>query len=133
MFALEIDTLCGKKELGKIVDEVLPASMAYHDTAQVLDNIKNLGFKYSTIGAVTVAVTDIKIPEGRSPRSWPLPTTQVEEINSLYRMGMMSEEERYTKVVDIWNTTTDHPAEHDPSRSGQVQPHPYDDRLRRPR
>ena len=104
MFALEIDTLCGKKELGKIVDEVY-LKHGIHDTAQVLDNIKNLGFKYSTIGAVTVAVTDIKIPKEK-PEIMAAADAQVEEINSLYRMGMMSEEERYTKVVDIWNTTT---------------------------
>ena len=104
MFALEIDTLCGKKELGKIVDEVY-LKHGIHDTAQVLDNIKNLGFKYSTIGAVTVAVTDIKIPKEK-PEIMAAADAQVEEINNLYRMGMMSEEERYTNVVDIWNNTT---------------------------
>ena len=87
MFALEIDTLCGKKQLGKIVDEVLPARMASHDTAQVLDNIKALGFKYSTIGAVTVAVADIKVPEGKKPEIMAAADDAgAARSNSLFRM-----------------------------------------------
>ncbi|MDD3335340.1 MAG: DNA-directed RNA polymerase subunit beta' [Eubacteriales bacterium] len=104
MFPLEIDTLCGKKELGKIVDEVYQKH-GIHETAQVLDNIKNLGFKYSTKGAVTVSVSDIIVPKEK-PEILAAADAQVAEINGLYRMGMMSEDERYTKVVDIWNTTT---------------------------
>ena len=104
MFALEIDSLVGKKELGKIVDEVY-LKHGIHETAQVLDNIKNLGFKYSTRGAVTVSVSDIIVPpeKGQILRE---ADDQVAEINGLYRMGMLSEDERYSKVVDIWNATT---------------------------
>ena len=104
MFPLEIDVLCGKKELGKIVDEVY-LKHGIHQTACVLDNIKNLGFKYSTRGAVTVAVSDIKVPVDK-PAILAEADAQVAEINGLYRMGMLSEDERYTKVVDIWNSTT---------------------------
>ena len=104
MFALEIDSLVGKKELGKIVDEVY-LKHGIHETAQVLDNIKNLGFKYSTRGAVTVSVSDIIVPPEKS-QILKEADDQVAEINGLYRMGMLSEDERYSKVVDIWNATT---------------------------
>ena len=104
MFALEIDSLVGKKELGKIVDEVY-LKHGIHETAQVLDNIKNLGFKYSTRGAVTVSVSDIIVPPEKS-QILKEADEQVAEINGLYRMGMLSEDERYAKVVDIWNATT---------------------------
>ena len=61
MFALEIDELVGKKQLSKIVDQCFH-TQGEHRTAQVLDKIKALGFKYSTVGAITVSVSDIKVP-----------------------------------------------------------------------
>ncbi|MBP3542064.1 MAG: DNA-directed RNA polymerase subunit beta' [Clostridia bacterium] len=104
MFPLEIDCLCGKKELGKIVDEVYQKH-GIHETAQVLDNIKNLGFKYSTRGAVTVSVSDIIVPKEKA-EILEKADAQVNMINNQYMMGFMSEDERYTTVVDIWNKTT---------------------------
>ena len=104
MFPLEVDTLVGKKELGKVVDEVY-LKHGIHRTAQVLDNIKALGFKYSTRGAVTVAVSDIKVPVDK-PQIMEEADKNVAEINDMYRMGMVSEDERYNMVVEIWNNTT---------------------------
>ncbi|MEA5013162.1 MAG: DNA-directed RNA polymerase subunit beta' [Candidatus Limiplasma sp.] len=104
MFALEVDTLVGKKELGKIVDEVYQKH-GIHKTAQVLDSIKTLGFKYSTRGAVTVAVSDIIVPPEKKEMLKEADET-VSEINNMFRMGLLSEDERYSKVVDIWNNTT---------------------------
>ncbi|MBR2925402.1 MAG: DNA-directed RNA polymerase subunit beta' [Clostridia bacterium] len=104
MFPLEVDTLVGKKELGKVVDEVY-LKHGIHRTAQVLDNIKALGFKYSTRGAVTVAVSDIKVPVDK-PAIMEEADKNVAEINDMYRMGMVSEDERYNMVVEIWNNTT---------------------------
>ena len=104
MFALEIDTLVGKMELGKIVDEVYQKH-GIHRTAQVLDDIKAIGFKYSTRGAVTVSVSDIIIPPAK-PALLKEADDEVDETNNLFRMGLMSEDERYAKVVEIWNATT---------------------------
>ena len=104
MFPLEIDSLVGKKELGKIVDEVY-LKHGIHETAQVLDNIKSLGFKYSTRGAVTVSVSDIIVPPEKG-QILKEADDQVAEINGLYRMGMLSENTRSSVVVDIWNATT---------------------------
>ena len=61
MFELEINELCGKKQLGNIVDMCF-RSQGEHKCALVLDAIKALGYKYSTVGALTVSVADIKIP-----------------------------------------------------------------------
>ena len=104
MFALEVDTLCGMKELNKIVDEVY-LKHSIHDTAQVLDNMKNLGFKYSTKSAVTVSVNDIVVPKEKA-EVLAEADKQVDEINSLYKMGLLSEDERYANVVELWNETT---------------------------
>ena len=104
MFALEVDTLCGKKDLGKIVDQVYQKH-GIHDTALVLDAIKALGFKYSTRGAVTVSVDDIVVPPEK-PKMLAEADLQVKEINDMFNMGMLSEEERYKDIIEIWGSTT---------------------------
>ncbi|MDO5145205.1 MAG: DNA-directed RNA polymerase subunit beta' [bacterium] len=104
MFALEVDELVGKKQLSNIVDMCFH-SQGEHNTALVLDRIKALGYKYSTIGAVTVSVADIKTPECKAAM---LAETdeKVRRINNMYRQGLMSEDERYSRVIDLWNATT---------------------------
>ncbi len=104
MFALEVDTLCGKKDLGKIVDQVYQKH-GIHDTALVLDAIKSLGFKYSTRGAVTVSVDDIKVPPEK-PAMLAEADAHVKEVNEMFNMGMLSEDERYKEVIEIWSSTT---------------------------
>ncbi len=104
MFALEVDTLCGKKDLGKIVDQVYQKH-GIHDTALVLDAIKSLGFKYSTRGAVTVSVDDIKVPPEK-PAMLAEADAHVKEVNDMFNMGMLSEDERYKEVIEIWSSTT---------------------------
>ena len=104
MFALEVDTLCGKKDLGKIVDQVYQQH-GIHTTAQVLDAMKALGFKYSTRGAVTVSVGDIKVPPQKQ-EMLDEAEQQVTEINDNYFMGLLSEDERYREVIEVWSSTT---------------------------
>ena len=104
MFAMEVDTLCGKKDLGKIVDQVYQKH-GIHDTALVLDAIKALGFKYSTRGAVTVSVSDIVVPP-QKPEMLAEADAEVNETNAMFTMGMLSEDERYAKVIEIWGSTT---------------------------
>jgi len=104
MFALEVDTLCGKKDLGKIVDQVYQTH-GIHITAEVLDAMKALGFKYSTRGAVTVSVGDIKVPPQKQAMLDEA-EAQVTEINDNYYMGLLSEDERYRAVIEVWSTTT---------------------------
>jgi len=104
MFELEIDELVGKKQLSKIVDQCFH-TQGEHRTAQVLDKIKALGFKYSTVGAITVSVSDIKVPAVKETMLAEADEA-VRKVNNLYRRGLLSEDERYNRVITIWNDCT---------------------------
>ena len=104
MFQLEVDELVGKKQLSRIVDQCFH-TQGEHRTAQVLDKIKALGFKYSTVGAITVSVADIKVPEVKQTMLNDADEA-VRKVNSLFRRGLLSEDERYNRVISIWNDCT---------------------------
>ena len=104
MFALEVDELVGKKQLSKIVDMCF-RTQGEHRTAQVLDAIKALGFKYSTRGAITVSVADIKVPACKETMLSEADEA-VRKVNSMYRRGLLSEDERYNRVIQIWSDCT---------------------------
>ena len=104
MFKLEVDELVGKKQLSRIVDQCFH-TQGEHKTAQVLDRIKALGFKYSTVGAITVSVADIKVPEVKKTMLAEADES-VRKINNLYRQGLLSEDERYNRVINVWNDCT---------------------------
>ena len=104
MFQLEVDELVGKKQLSKIVDQCFH-TQGEHKTAQVLDKIKALGFKYSTVGAITVSVADIKVPEVKKTMLEEADES-VRKVNNLYRRGLLSEDERYNRVINIWTECT---------------------------
>ena len=103
-FKFEIDFLVGKKQLGKIID----ACIKYHGTeitARVLDDIKSQGYKYSTRGAITVAVCDAIIPPQKK-EILKQAEKDVDAIRDEYMMGLRSDEERYTEVLKIWEKAT---------------------------
>ncbi len=104
MFALEVDELVGKKQLSSIVDMCFH-TQGEHRTAQVLDKIKALGYKYSTIGAITVNVADIKVPASKEIMLSEADES-VRKVNNLYRRGLLSEDERYQRVISIWTDCT---------------------------
>ena len=104
MFKLEVDELVGKKQLSKIVDQCFH-TQGEHKTAQVLDKIKALGFKYSTIGAITVSVADIKVPEVKKTMLADADEA-VRKVNNMYHRGLLSEDERYNRVINIWTECT---------------------------
>ncbi|HPT75572.1 MAG TPA: DNA-directed RNA polymerase subunit beta' [Defluviitaleaceae bacterium] len=101
LFKYEIDFLVDKKALGKIIDRCIN-KYGVTNTAVVLDKIKDLGFKYSTIGAITVSVSDMEIPREKQDILNEAETT-VDEVTKLYRRGLMTDEERYQKVIETWN------------------------------
>jgi len=104
MFVLEIDHDVVKKDFGKIIERCFRAH-GESKTAAMLDAIKNLGYKYSTRGAITVSVADIIVPEEK--QTWLKETDDlVASINRKYRRGAMSEDERYRMVIDAWTNTT---------------------------
>ena len=104
MFKLEIDTVVDKKQLGKIVDSCY-RTHGVTTTAQMLDKIKALGFKYSTRGAVTVSVADIIVPDEKYQILQDA-EQQVHRIEREFKRGRLSENERYTSVIRIWETAT---------------------------
>ena len=101
---LEVDFLVGKKQLGKIIDRCIKV----HGTAQtsvVLDNIKAQGFKYSTKGAITVAVCDAVIPPEKKDLLANA-ETNIDRITRQFKRGLISDKERRDLVIQIWDKTT---------------------------
>ncbi len=105
MFRLEIDHLVVKKDLGNIVDHCY-RKYGPTKTAETLDNIKKLGFTYSTRGGVTVGFQDIQVPEEKK-EFIAQAEKQVVEIDSLFRMGLLSNAERRERVIKVWEKTTE--------------------------
>ena len=101
----ELGKLMDKKELGKLVAECY-RRFGNAKTATMLDNVKKLGFTYATRAGITIAVSDIKIPAAKQVI---IETTdaQVEKINGHYRNGLLTADERYLKVVELWKKATD--------------------------
>ena len=103
-FRLEIDMVVDKKQLGRIVDNCYRVH-GVTETANMLDRIKELGFKYSTRGAVTVSVADIVVPE-KKKTILAEAEGQVHEIERQFKRGRLSENERYMQVTRIWEDAT---------------------------
>ncbi len=103
LFNLEITQIVTKKELGKIIDKCIKAH-GTTETAIVLDRIKALGFKYSTRGAITVSVSDMVIPDVKK-KFIDETEAKIENITKMYKRGLISEEERYTSVIQAWTDT----------------------------
>ena len=99
-FEYEINELVPKGTLGKIINRCINKHPAT-ETAEVLDNIKSLGFKYSTIGALTVSVSNMEIPAAKQ-EYLEEGDKQVEKITKLFRHGLMTDEERHRKVIRVW-------------------------------
>lgn len=103
-FDLEITRLVTKGELSKIVDRCIKVH-GTTDTAEVLDHIKALGFKYSTKGAITISVSDMEIPEEKKSLLDEA-EQRVEVITKQFRRGLISDDERHNLVIDTWNATS---------------------------
>ncbi len=101
----EIDFLVGKKQLGQIIDRCIKKH-GTQITSVVLDDIKSQGYKYSTKGAITVAVCDAEIPPQKKELIAKA-EANVDKVSKMYRRGFMSNQERYEKVLKIWESTTD--------------------------
>ena len=103
-FDLEITFQCGSKQLGQIIDRCIK----YHGfevTAEMLDNIKSMGYKYSTKASISISVADMAIP----PEKYTLVSEaekKVDQIHKEYMRGKLSDTERYNSVVATW--TADH-------------------------
>ncbi|MDE7389508.1 MAG: DNA-directed RNA polymerase subunit beta' [Lachnospiraceae bacterium] len=102
---LEIGFLVGKKQLGKIIGKCLEVH-GTQTTSRVLDDIKSQGYKYSTKGAITVAVCDAVIPPAKK-EIIAKAEKDVDKVYKMYNRGLLSNNERYSRVLKIWEKATD--------------------------
>ena len=101
---LEIMFECKKKQLGQIVDLCIHKH-GFAVTAEVLDNIKSMGYKYSTRAAISISVADIDIP-GAKYELVAAAEKQVDNIQKHFERGRLTEDERYRSVIKVWEDTT---------------------------
>ena len=97
---LEIDFLTDKKMLKKIIERVINIHGSTV-TAEVLDHIKSMGYKYSTLSAMTVSISDMTVP-AEKPEMIEAAQEQVDMIKENYKRGLLTDEERYQEVIDTW-------------------------------
>ena len=100
-----IQNKVGKKQLGKIIDRCI-AKHGTSESAIVLDNVKATGFKYSTKGAVTVAVIDAVIPE-KKKEIIDKAEAEIDIVTKKFRRGLISDDERSSLIIKIWNQATE--------------------------
>ncbi len=102
---LEVDFHVGKKQLKQILEKVINIHGATK-TAEVLDSIKAMGYKYSTRAAMTVSISDMTVPAEKAEMLEEAQKT-VDRITLNFRRGLMTDEERYKAVVETWKETDD--------------------------
>ena len=102
---LEVDFHVGKKQLKQILEKVINTHGATQ-TAEVLDNVKAIGYKFSTRAAMTVSISDMTVPP-QKPQMIEEAQNTVDKITKNYKRGLITEEERYKEVVETWKATDD--------------------------
>ncbi len=102
---MEVDFHVGKKQLKQILEKVINVHGAVQ-TAETLDDIKAIGYKYSTKAAMTVSISDMTVPESK-PKLIADAQATVDQIAKNFRRGLITEEERYKEVIDTWKVTDD--------------------------
>ena len=102
---LEIDFHVGKKQLKKILEKVINTHGSTA-TAEVLDAVKAIGYKFSTRAAMTVSISDMTVPP-QKPEMIQQAQDTVDKITKNYKRGLITEEERYKEVVETWKATDD--------------------------
>jgi DNA-directed RNA polymerase subunit beta' len=94
-----------KKALGELIETCFKRK-GYTDTIILLDNIKELGFKWATRAGITISVKDVEIPEDKDELI-ERAEKEISEIEKDYSLGLMTESEKYQAIVDLWNKVTD--------------------------
>ena len=102
---LEIDFHVGKKQIKQILEKVINIHGATK-TAEVLDDVKAMGYGYSTRAAMTVSISDMTVPP-QKPQMIEQAQNTVDRITRQYKRGLITEEERYKEVVETWKETDD--------------------------
>ena len=105
LLKMEIDFHVGKKQIKQILEKVINIHGAT-TTAEVLDDVKAMGYKYSTRAAMTVSISDMTVPP-QKPQMIEDAQNTVDKITKQYKRGLITEEERYKEVVETWKETDD--------------------------
>ena len=100
----EIDFVCGKKQLGQIVDRTIRNHNSF-TAAVVLDHIKSIGYKYSTKASISISVADVVVPESKDKMIADAEKA-VDEVHEHFMMGELTDDERYYSVIHIWEQAT---------------------------
>ena len=104
MFEYEINFPVNKKKLGDLINRCIKIH-GLSESAEVLDNVKEKGFKYSTRSGLTYSMDDVKVPKEKK-EILANAEKEIEKVRKQYRRGLITEEERYKAVVNIWNNAT---------------------------
>ena len=104
MFQYEINFPVNKKKLGDLINRCIKIH-GLSESAEVLDNVKEKGFKYSTKSGLTYSMEDVKVPKEKK-EILAKAEEEVETVRKQYRRGLITEDERYKAVVNIWNSAT---------------------------
>ena len=105
LFTLEIDFPVMKKNLGTIIAKCIDKH-GLNRSAELLDYIKALGYKYSTKGAITVSVADVAVPEAKKD-ILAKADKEVDNITKQYKRGLITDNERYSSIIKVWEKATD--------------------------
>ena len=104
IFEYEINFPVNKKKLGDLINRCIKIH-GLSESAEVLDNVKEKGFKYSTRSGLTYSMDDVKVPKEKK-EILANAEKEIEKVRKQYRRGLITEEERYKAVVNIWNSAT---------------------------
>ena len=104
LFELEIQTVVKKKELGKLIDYCIKKH-GFAICAEMLDSIKEMGYKYSTRASFSISVYDMTIPDAKKDLI-AAAQKKVDAINETFDEGLLTDEERYNNVIKVWEKTT---------------------------
>ena len=104
LFELEIQTVVKKKELGKLIDYCIKQH-GFAVCAEMLDSIKEMGYKYSTRASFSISVYDMTIPDSKKDFI-AAAQKKVDAINATFDDGLLTDEERYNNVIKVWEKTT---------------------------
>ena len=108
-YSLEVDFLCDKKKLGVIIDKCFKKH-GNTRTVLMLDYVKSIGYHYSTKAAVTISVSDMEVPEEKAEIVAEA-DKQVDKFEAAYRRGLMTDRERYERIIKTWKDATDQVAD----------------------
>jgi len=100
-----VNDILDKRSVSEIISECY-TQFGHSAVIELLDNIKDLGFEYATLGGISIAVGDLKIP-GRKQECIDEANNELSKVEDQYRKGIITERERHNKIIDVWTRTTD--------------------------